>query len=170
MSLSKTSNEVLNTAKIGKELSRLVGEFAGTDLELLPGSKFYEIERGGYSYIKYKDLGLYRGVIGRNLHVNEWVVKKRTPESYIIKYNKTTVVCESDYFVSYKYVAELPNYKNVEKRIFPFRRKISSSQILEDLANRHYLVLICNSKVLSKNGDFYLEFSHVNSVSHVNSE
>ena len=163
MSLSKTSNEVLNTAKIGKELSRLVGEFAGTDLELLPGSKFYEIERGGYSYIKYKDLGLYRGVIGRNLHVNEWVVKKRTPESYIVKYSKTTVVCESDYFVSYKYEAELPNYKNVEKRIFPFRRKISSSQILEDMANRHYLVLICNSKVLSKNGDFYLEFSHVNS-------
>ena len=163
MSLSKTSNEVLATAKIGKDLSRLVGQFAGTDLELLPGSTFYEIEMGGHSYIKCNDFGIYSGLVGRNIHVNEWVVKKRTPKSYIVKYSKTTVVCESDYFVSYKYMAELPNYKNVEKRIFPFRRKISSSQILEDLANRHYLVLICNSKVQTTNGDFYLEFSKVDS-------
>ena len=86
-------------------------------------------------------------------------MKKRTPKSYIVKYSNTTVVCESDYFVSYKYVAELPNYKNVEKRIFPFRRKIKSSQIMEDLANRHYLMLISNSTVHCTNGDFYLEFS-----------
>ena len=163
MSLSKTSNEVLATAKIGKDLSRLVGQFAGTDLDLLPGSKFYEIERGGNSFIKCKDLGLYSGLVGRNIHVNEWIVKKRTPESYIVKYSKTTVVCESDYFVSYKYVVELLHYKNVEKRIFPFRRKIDSSQIMQDLANRHYLVLICNSMAYSANGDFYLEFSKVDS-------
>ena len=161
MSLSKTSNEVFNIAKIGTELSRLVGEFAGTDLELLPGSKYYEIERGGHSYIKCKDFGLYSGIIGRNFHVNEWIVKKRTPKSYIVKYSNTTVVCESDYFVSYKYVAKLPNYKNVVKRIFPFRRKIKSSQIMEDLGNRHYLMLISNSTVHSSNGDFYLEFSKV---------
>ena len=161
MHLSKTSDEVLNTAKIGKELSRLVGEFAGTDLELLPGAKFYDIESGGFTYIK-STFGIYSGIIGRNLHVNEWIVKKRTPKSYIVKYSKTTVVCESDYFVSYKYVAELPNYKNVEKRIFPFRRKVKSSQIMEDLANRHYLVLICQSPVHCDKGDFYLEFSKVN--------
>ena len=32
---------------------------------------------------------------------------------------------------------------------------------MEDLANRHYLVLICNSTVQCSNGDFYLEFSKV---------
>jgi len=158
MSLSKTSNEVLATAKIGKDLSRLVGQFAGTDLELLPGSTFYEIEMGGHSYIKCNDFGIYSGLVGRNIHVNEWVVKKRTPKSYIVKYSKTTVVCESDYFVSYKYVVELLHYKNKEKRIFPFRRKIDSSKIMEDLASHQYLVLTCNSMAYTANGDFYLEF------------
>ena len=156
MNLSKTSEAVRTTAKIGTDLSRLVGEFCGTDLYLLPGSKFYDTEKGGFSFIKC-DLGLYSGIIGRNFHVNEWIVKKRTPKSYIVQYSRTTVVCESDYFVSYKYMVELANYKNLVKRIFPFRRKEDTSQLMDQIANQHYLVLICKSLECTANGNFYLE-------------
>lgn len=156
MSLSKTSGAVLTTANIGTDLSRLVGEFCGTDLYLLPGSKFYDMERGGFTFIKC-ELGLYSGIIGRNCHVNEWIVKKRTPKSYIVEYSRTTVVCESDYFVSYKYMVELPKYKNLVKRIFPFRRKVDTSELMDQLANRHYLILLCKSLKGTQNGNFYLE-------------
>ena len=160
MNLSKKSREVAETTGIGVDLSRLVGEYAGNDLYLLPGQCFYDIEMEGYSFVKTTpDLGWNSGIIGKNIHVNEWIVKKRTPKSYVIRYNQTAVVCETDFGLTYKYRAILPK-KNV-RRVFPFRRKIQTAQILKELAERNCAFLVCSSTV-HRNGDFYLKFSEIN--------
>ena len=162
MTLSKSSNIVYQKTRIGKDSSRLIGEFAGFDLNLQPGSTFSDIENGGNTFVKCKEYAMYSSIIGRNVHVNYWTVKERTPKSYIVQYVNTTVVCESDYFVSYKYNVVLPNYKNRIKRIFPFRRKIKKSEvttILEEIAKHEYLVLKCKSTTQGANGDLYLDLS-----------
>ena len=161
--LSKKSREVELATGIGVDLSRLVGEFAGTDLTLLPGECFYDIELGGYSFVKMaQDFGLYSGIIGKNIHVNEWVVKKRTPKSYVVQYKQTSIICETDFGLTYKYHVMLKENANRVRRIFPFRRRLQPNQhILEELDERKYDILACTSKVRN-NGDFYLKFSEVN--------
>ena len=161
--LSKQSREVERATGIGVDLSRLVGEYIGTDLPLLPGECFYDIELGGYSFVKMaQDFGLYSGIIGKNIHVNEWVVKRRTPQSYVVKYRQTSVICETDFGLTYKYYAVLKEHVNRVRRIFPFRRKLQPNQhILEELEERKYDVLACTSKART-NGDFFLHFSEIN--------
>jgi len=118
---------------------------------------------GGYSFVKMaRDFGLYSGIIGKNIHVNKWVVKKRTPKSYIVSYINTAVVCETDFGLTYKYSAKLSGYNKCIRRIFPFRRKMQTSHVFQELAEREYVVLLCTSKVQSKNGDFYLNFLQIN--------
>ena len=158
--LSKKSSVVELVTGIGVDLSRLVGEYTGTDLSLLPGEFFYDVDEGGYSFVRMaQDLGLYSGIIGKNIHVNEWIVKKRTPHSYIVTYKQTSVICETDFGLTYRYPAVLKEYKNRVRRIFPFRRRLQPNQhILEELEERTYDVLECTA-TLRKNGDFYLDFS-----------
>ena len=164
MKLSKQSNIVVSTTPLGTDLSRLVGEFAGYDLALLPGDSFYDIEIGGFSHVKLaRDFGLYSGVIGKNLHINKWLVKRRTPESYLVQYVETAVVCETDFGLTYKYRADLPIYNKAVRRVFPFRRKLKTPDILKELAQRNYVILLCKSAIRKANGDFYLTFSEINS-------
>ena len=167
MSLSESSNLVYQKTRIGKDSSRLIGEFAGCDLYLQPGSTFFDIENGGSTYVKCQEYAMYSSIIGRKSQVNSWLGKKRTPKSYIVQYLNSTVVCESDYFVSYKYNVVLPNYRNRIKRIFPFRRKIQKSDvttILDEIAKHEYLVLKCRSTAQGANGDLFLELAPVPSL------
>lgn len=162
MHLSPKSKIVAEITGIGKDLSRLVGEFGGTDLHLLPGDSFYDISMGGYSFVKMaRDFGLYSGIIGKNIHVNEWLVKKRTPKSYVVEYRRTVVVCETDFGLTYKYCAKLSGYDKCIRRVFPFRRKMQTTHVFKELAEREYAVLLCTSK-FQTNGDFYLNFSQIN--------
>ena len=164
MKLSKQSQAVNVIARLGTDLSRLVGEFAGNDLALLPGDSFYDIEIGGFSHVKMaRHFGLYTGIIGKNLHINEWIVKRRTPESYVVRYEKTVIVCETDFGLTYRYKATLFKPGTCERRIFPFRRKVKTPAILKELADRNYVTLLCKSTVRRANGDFYLTFSEINS-------
>ena len=161
--LSKQSQAVNIIASIGTDMSRLIGQFAGNDLPLQPGDSFYDIEIGGFSHVKMaRHFGLYTGIIGKNLHINEWIVKRRTPQSYVVEYVNTAVVCETDFGLTYKYRAHLPGYSDGVRRIFPFRRKLKTTNILKELSERNYVVLLCKSKIRKDNGDFYLTFSEIN--------
>ena len=113
------------------------------------------------SYVKCKEFGIYSCMLGKNLHLNEWRVCRRTPKSYVVEYNRTIVICGHGY-VAYKYRCMMPKYKNKMRRIFPFRRKTDSRELLRKLSERTYFILSCANSIQTTNGDFYLDFSQIN--------
>ena len=161
MTISKRSAAVDSISGLGRDISRLVGEFNGWDLALQPNELFYDCEVGGRSYVKCKEFGIYSCMLGKNLHLNEWRVCRRTPKSYVVEYNRTIVICGHGY-VAYKYRCMLPKYKNKMRRIFPFRRKTDSRELLRKLSERTYFILSCAKSIQTTNGDFYLDFSQIN--------
>ena len=157
MSLSKKSKAVAQTSGLSTDLCRLVGEFVGADLPLLPRMKFYDMEVGGHTYVRAsKRFGFYTCMVGKNLHLNEWIVKKRTPKSYVVQYSQSIIVCESELGVTYKFHADVPEHKNKVKRIFPFRRKMQTALILKKLSEKSFITL--SGLLCTSNNDFYLDF------------
>lgn len=157
MSLSRKSKAVFTATGLSTDLCRLVGEYLGSDLALLPKQNFYDIEIGGKSYIKFPNWNGYNFPVGTNLHLNEWIVKKRTPKSYVVAYSKTIVICENLKGITYKFSAHIPELDRV-RRIFPFRRKLNTERILKDLSDRTYVVLNCDTKIVGSGKNFIIDF------------
>ena len=162
MSLSKRSRAVYVATTQSTDICRLIGEFLGTDLPLKPRDKFYDLEIGGLSFIACNFEG-FRCVLGKNIHLNEWTVRSRTPKSYILKYCQTIVVCAGDVGVTYRFKCELAKYsENKIKRVFPFRRTQPNASLLQNLCERASLILSCGTKTRESEGDFYRDFSKKN--------
>ena len=157
--ISKSAEAVRIYTVLGTELSRLVGEFMGADLSLLPHQNFYDVELGGHTYIHANGkFGLYTCLMGRNIYIHEWVVKQRTPKSYVVRYSQTIIICEGGDDVAYKYHCKLQEKKDIVKRIYPFRRKMKTEQILRDLSDRTFTVLRHDTEVMNWDGNLYLNF------------
>lgn len=156
MQLSKSAHIILEKSQLPLILCKLVGEFAGTDVALLRGDSFFELERGGTTFVALDEK---RYVLGDNIHVHQWLVKRRTPKSYVIQYKDTVVVCENGW-ACYKYNAVSKKLEGKEKRIFPFRRKLKNDQknVVSNIIERNYQSLPPNVKVVPISHNFFVQF------------
>ena len=116
--LSKESS-ILKKCGLPKVLCRLIGEFSGFDLYLKPGNFFFDYTASGSTYVNLDGLNLF---IGDNMNISKWLIKKRTPKSYLVEYDSTLVTCEVRPGRVYRFVTSFEQLNGI-RRIFPFRRK-----------------------------------------------
>jgi len=161
MSLSKRSRALYHTSTLSTDLCRVIGEYAGNDLHLKPRQMFYDLEIGGLSYISCNFEG-FRCVLGKNVHLNEWIVRSRTAKSYVLEYVSTVVVCAGDIGLTYRFKCELDKYKgNKVRRVFPFRRTQPDASLLRRLCERAGFILASGTRTRECEGDFYVDFSKI---------
>ena len=120
MKLSPETNAIFNSTCLNKIESKIIGEFAGTDVHLLPGEEFHEVIRYGCTYVTRSDSRSY--LVATNYIEHIYTIHRRTPKSYVVSY-KTSIIyayCSAHNEV-FKIVTQMPDLLGFKsKRIFPF--------------------------------------------------
>lgn len=120
MKLSKSAQALYENSALSAIAAKLVGEFAGTDVALLPGAFHYTLTDGRFSY-RYMTHGdrMCAQQVGENRHLHCWRIKRRTPCSYVTAYDHTVVVVHGRHGVCRKFTFEFPRLKGMQRRFFP---------------------------------------------------
>ena len=120
MKLSKSASALYENCCLTAIAAKLVGEFAGTDVSLLPGAFHYTLTDGEYSYRYLTHEGrMCAHQVGENRHLHCWRVKRRTPCSYVTVYDHTVVVVHGRRGVCRKFNFNFPHLTGMERRFFP---------------------------------------------------
>ena len=151
--ISKESN-VLKKHGVPTVLCRIIGEFAGCDLHLKPGQFFFDYTASGRTYVNLDGLTLF---IGDNMNISKWLIKKRTPKSYVVEYDSTLVNCEVQTGRVYRFITTFEQL-NGSRRIFPFRR--STVGIERPIFDTALLLVITDSSYVntSRPGNVIISF------------
>ena len=120
MKLSVQMQTAFDTCILDFFMCKLVGEFAGFDVPLLRGDTYYTLTSGRSSYV-HNNSYRFSSLLGTNRHVHKWLIKKRTPCSYIADYQGTTVICHSIAGDVFKFEHKFEHI-NSNRRFFPNRK------------------------------------------------
>ena len=119
------------------DMCKLIGEYAGFDVSLLRGETYYTLCSGRASYVHNNTYKL-NTLLGTNRYVHKWLVKKRTPCSYVCDYQGTTVICHSLGGEVYKFEHTFEPITN--KRFFP-NRVLDVQAHLREYINQPFQVI-----------------------------
>ena len=155
--LSKHTQPLLESTPLDVNSCKLVGEFAGTDVHLLRGSLYYVLESGQHTFVKTTFGGhIYGSRLGENRHIHVFEVLRRTPCSYVAKYNHTLIICHcrnrKDVF---KFRTIFQHLKELTRRFFP-NRKLDIQKYLNEYVTMKFERIPNEVEVNYKNGNFHL--------------
>ena len=148
-----------------KWCAKIVAEFSGYDVDKHRNEHFLEVEKGGFTFCRFPNGDQTSLALGNNWRINRWKIIKRTPKSYWVQYDYSTIICCTGEYVigqysCYKYNTTIPNLIGREKRVFPFRRIRDKTQwemkneLLKD-EEKH----VCENVIVDKiYGGFRLSF------------
>ena len=166
--LSKHTQPLLESTPLDVNSCKLVGEFAGTDVHLLRGSLYYVLESGQHTFVKTTFGGnIYGSRLGENRHIHVFEVLRRTPCSYVAKYNHTLVICHcsnrTDVFkfrTIFQHLLADPEAPLVgaglTRRFFP-NRKLDIQKYLNEYVNMKFKIIPNEVEVNYRSGNFHLD-------------
>ena len=155
--LSKYTQPILECTILERNTCKLVGEFAGNDVPLLRGDKYYVLHSGKNTYVRMNlDGHAYASRLGENRHIHVFEVVRRTPCSYLAEYKHTVIICHStnrkDVFKFRKIFSHL---KGKTRRFFP-NRKLDVQKYLTEYVNMSFEVIPDEVEINFVNGNFHL--------------
>ena len=155
MKLSKSARAVAESAELSGIAAKLIGEFAGTDVSLLPGDVYYTLVPGGRTFNKFeRDGTLYANNVAENQYLHEWKVRRRTPCSIVTEYWRTVVICHG-IDTCRKFTYTLPSHRGWMRRFFP---KNADQQIFARQHAEMFDFLPDCTISYTRRGNFFLEF------------
>ena len=155
--LSKYTQPILECTPFDRNTCKLVGEFAGNDVHLLRGEKYYVLHSGENTFVRMKlDGHTYASRLGENRHVHVFEVVRRTPCSYVTEYLHTIIICHSlnqkDVF---KFRKVFNHLKDKTRRFFP-NRKLDVQKYLTEYVNMQFETIPDEVEITFKHGSFTL--------------
>lgn len=161
MKLSKESIAILNSTTLNKVEAKIIGEFSGHDVDLLPGQIFEEPFKRGRTFAFVKSSHAFSTILGSNFVFHRYTVVRRTPKSYMVRYKETVVYCvsqTSNTIYLFQFVSDRLQHPNPH-RVFPlYRNRYFNYKLFHALLRSHEIRFLEHITLQDIWGDFCFDY------------